>query len=193
MQATAASRRGATGDRQAWGDLRQRARALTEETGCGLRGGRMPDPAWLAPATRWLAEAAPDWESLTGDVPTERTWWSMARSPDLDAWLICWPPGVKLAFHDHGGSSGSMWLVDGTLEEMWAAASRGPVRRRHLQAGSGTAFGPGYVHAVANRGTTLVTTVHLYGPPTRPVRDFVLGGGGQLRPVPAGEPVPASW
>ncbi len=197
-EAPAAKARGvgrdrAAGDRDAWRDLRQRARALTEEARCRAGSGQPPEPAWLRSAGAWLAGAAPGWQALTGDAPPERTWWAIARGTDLDAWLICWPPGVRLDFHDHGGSSGCMWVVDGQLDETWVDATTEPIRRRRVRAGRGVAFGPDYVHAVANRTSVLATTVHLYGPDSRPVRDYRVDGAGRLRRVSAGEPASLSW
>src|ERR1700722_7144919 len=105
----------------AWTQATQRARALTVEAD-SLLG---PDPTqgttlgvdWLASAAHWLAEVAPSWEEMTGQVATERAYRRLFCGPSLEAWLICWPTGGHLQLHDHGGASGAFEVISGTLEE----------------------------------------------------------------------------
>ena len=40
------------------------------------------------------------------------------RVEEFEAWLIAWPPGGRVQFHDHGGSGGSVLVLDGALHEL---------------------------------------------------------------------------
>ena len=61
----------------------------------------------LATALRWPGAAA----------VTEREWRLIAHTEAFDAWLIAWPPGGKVALHDHGLSGGALSIIAGTLVE----------------------------------------------------------------------------
>ncbi len=83
---------------------------------------------------------------------------------DLEIWAIHWPRDQGLELHDHGGSSGALWVVDGGLHEH----TMGPDGREsshHIRAGSGVSFGPSHIHDVVNRHTAPATSVHAYAPP----------------------------
>jgi predicted metal-dependent enzyme (double-stranded beta helix superfamily) len=120
-------------------------------------------PAWLSEATAWLAEVAPDWEALTGRVPRERRWLALVDEPDLQGWLICWPPGQARGLHGHDGAAGAFQVLRGSLRERFADHAGEPLAARCLKAGMCTSFSPAFVHAVHNTGQELVTSVHLYG------------------------------
>ena len=68
--------------------------------------------------------------------------------------------------HDHGGSSGALWVVAGALEEHVVAAGGGGLTRPHAsEVGGGLAFGPSHIHDVVNTGHVPATSVHVYSPP----------------------------
>jgi hypothetical protein len=94
----------------------------------------------------------------------ERTYERLALNDEVEIWLIHWPTGRGLELHDHGGSTGALWVVRGNLDEH-AVGSDGRVARRRIAAGSGAAFGATYVHDVVNHGTGPATSVHAYSPP----------------------------
>jgi len=102
-----------------------------------------------------------------GRPPTERTY-DLLHSNDLfEVWVIHWPQGGHLELHDHGGSSGAFWVVDGTLEECHFRPGRDHGRFAHRchAASSGVGFDARYVHDVVNGGQTPATSVHAYSPP----------------------------
>jgi hypothetical protein len=150
-----------------WDLTVQRARALAEEAGSLVKAGHALDPHWLGPAVAWLAHDAPKWEAMTGAVPDERAYRLLVSSLHLEAWLICWPPGGRLELHDHGGASGALEVVSGTLGETYLTPGVSRPRTRNLAAGEGSAFHGDYVHDVINRGEVLTTSVHVYGAATR--------------------------
>jgi hypothetical protein len=83
---------------------------------------------------------------------------------ELEIWAIHWPQGKGLELHDHGGSVGALWVVEGTLEEHYVRPER-TLGRRTIVAGGGAAFGPHYVHDVVNAQAAPATSVHAYSPP----------------------------
>jgi hypothetical protein len=85
-------------------------------------------------------------------------------SDELEIWAIHWPTDQGLELHDHGGSSGALVVVEGSLDEH-VPDRAGRMTCRSISAGSGAAFGPNYVHDVVNRSAAPATSVHAYSPP----------------------------
>jgi Cysteine dioxygenase type I len=99
-----------------------------------------------------------------GPHVTERTYELLELSDDLEIWAIHWPRDQGLELHDHGGSAGAMWVVEGSLDEHYLDGARG-LARRSIAVGTGAAFGPTYVHDVVNRHEAPATSIHAYSPP----------------------------
>jgi predicted metal-dependent enzyme (double-stranded beta helix superfamily) len=95
---------------------------------------------------------------------TVRSYELLELTDELEIWAIHWPQGKRLELHDHGGSAGALWVVEGSLEEHYIG-SPGTVGRRSLAAGGGAAFGPTYIHDVVNAEPAPATSVHAYSPP----------------------------
>lgn len=104
-----------------------------------------------------------DGELGDGEVPTERQCYRVLATEAYEAWVICWPSGGSLDLHDHGGSSGAFSVVSGELDE--ATIEDGVTVVRRYGSGSTTGFGASRIHAVANRGAAMATSVHVYSPP----------------------------
>jgi len=111
----------------------------------------------------YVAETA---ELLPRAAPglAERSYELLELTDDLEIWAIHWPQGQGLELHDHGGSVGALWVVEGTLEEHYVRPEQ-TLGRRSIVAGGGAAFGPHYVHDVVNAQTAPATSVHAYSPP----------------------------
>ena len=95
---------------------------------------------------------------------TERSYELLELSDELEIWAIHWPQGQGLELHDHGGSVGALWVVEGSLQEHYLGPERS-VSHRSIVAGGGAAFGPHYVHDVVNVQPAPATSVHAYSPP----------------------------
>lgn len=185
------------GGGRGWEATRARALALVAEARCWRDAGEALTPSWLASGAAWLAEAAAGWEALHAEVPPTRRYRSIAASPDLECWLIAWPPGGRLQLHDHGGAAGALQVVSGTLHESGAvAAPAGPDGRRRLErplrtrvlgAGSGVSFASSYVHDVVGAPGGLATSVHVYSAAVGPMR-FWAASRGMLVPAPPEPP-----
>jgi hypothetical protein len=94
----------------------------------------------------------------------ERSYELLELSDELEIWAIHWPQGQGLELHDHGGSVGALWVIEGTLEEHYVRPER-TIGCRSIVAGCGAAFGPHYVHDVVNAQAAPATSVHAYSPP----------------------------
>ena len=102
----------------------------------------------------------------------------MLSTPAYEAWVICWPSGGSLDLHDHGGSSGAFSIVSGELDE--ATIEDGATIVRRHGPGATTGFGASRIHAVANRGTAMATSVHVYSPPLGSMSFYEADQGGAL-------------
>ena len=109
-------------------------------------------------------------ESLADVLPrashdlSARSYELLELTDDLEIWAIHWPKDQGLELHDHGGSSGALWVVDGALEEHSLGRGGGLIHRT-LEVGGGSAFGPSHIHDVVNIGDVPATSVHVYSPP----------------------------
>jgi predicted metal-dependent enzyme (double-stranded beta helix superfamily) len=94
----------------------------------------------------------------------ERQYELLELTDELEIWAIHWPQGQGLELHDHGGSVGALWVVEGSLEEHYVRTER-TLGKRTIVSGGGAAFGPHYVHDVVNALAAPATSVHAYSPP----------------------------
>jgi Cysteine dioxygenase type I len=95
---------------------------------------------------------------------TERSYELLELTDDLEIWAIHWPQGQGLELHDHGGSAGALWVVEGSLQEHFVQPER-TLGCRTIVSGGGAAFGPTYIHDVVNADPVPATSVHAYSPP----------------------------
>ncbi|MQA14133.1 MAG: cysteine dioxygenase [Pseudonocardiaceae bacterium] len=109
----------------------------------------------------WLAAHPERWLPLIDHAAGTRR--LLDHSPDEQVWLLSWLPGQGTGVHDHGPASGAFAVAAGTLTEHVAGSSRAGTPRQ-LDAGRARAFGPHYVHELANTGTIPAVSVHVYTP-----------------------------
>jgi len=121
-------------------------------------------PAQLRSITTELAKRRELWSDLVVHDPDVRWYLPLHRSNSCDVWLLAWERGQDTDWHDHGGSSGSFAVADGSLLEQYRAPA-GRLSHRRLGAGHAVAFGPGHVHDVAHGGQGSATSIHAYSPP----------------------------
>jgi predicted metal-dependent enzyme (double-stranded beta helix superfamily) len=94
----------------------------------------------------------------------ERQYELLELTDNLEIWAIHWPQGRGLELHDHGGSVGALWVVEGSLEEHYVE-QRQTTGRRTIAAGGGEGFRPAYIHDVVNVEAAPATSLHAYSPP----------------------------
>jgi rhodanese-related sulfurtransferase/predicted metal-dependent enzyme (double-stranded beta helix superfamily) len=121
--------------------------------------------AQLRAVTTTLASRRELWADLVVHDPDVRWYLPLHRSNSCDVWLLAWERGQDTDWHDHGGSSGSFAVADGSLIEQYRVPSGRRLARRNLVLGEAVAFGPGHVHDVAHGGGTSATSIHAYSPP----------------------------
>jgi rhodanese-related sulfurtransferase len=97
--------------------------------------------------------------------PDVRWYLPLHRSSSCDVWLLAWDRGQDTDWHDHGGSSGSFAVAQGSLIEQYRVPSGRRLSHRRLEQGQAVAFGPGHVHDVAHGGGSAATSIHAYSPP----------------------------
>ncbi|HEY4938071.1 MAG TPA: cysteine dioxygenase family protein [Actinomycetota bacterium] len=90
----------------------------------------------------------------------------LLHTPAYEAWLIAWEAAADLELHDHGGSQGAFYVVDGALVEAHAdLVDPAPLQTLLIGAGEGRDVTPTRVHRVWNPGPARAVSVHVYSPP----------------------------
>jgi quercetin dioxygenase-like cupin family protein len=124
--------------------------------------------------------------------PDERWHQRIYRDRRVDVWLISWLPSQGTQLHDHGGSSGSFTVLDGSLTE--AVVGSGRLRDTERSAGDSVGFGPRYVHDVRNLSDAPAVSVHAYSPPLTSMTFYDLADGRleTLATIATDDPEPAA-
>jgi len=122
-------------------------------------------PDRLLEIVRGLARDADTWRALARHDPQRRWYVRLTANRHYDAWLIGWHGHQGVDLHDHGGSAGALFVVDGELlETAGRLGVEGGLREQRITAGNALAFGPGHVHWVVNPSPKLATSIHVYSP-----------------------------
>jgi hypothetical protein len=141
-------------------------------------------PAALLGIARELAVQRERWLALVQHRSDERWFTRVAADAELDVWLIGWDSFQGVELHDHGGASGVLYVVDGTLQETSASRGhRGHLVEQTLPAGTARAFGADHVHRVVNPAARPATSLHLYSPPLAVMEFYRPGVHGAFEPV----------
>jgi rhodanese-related sulfurtransferase/predicted metal-dependent enzyme (double-stranded beta helix superfamily) len=119
----------------------------------------------LRAVTTTLASRPELWADLVVHDPDVRWYLPLHRSSSCDVWLLAWERGQDTDWHDHGGSSGSFAVAEGSVLEQYRVPSGRRLSHRRLETGQAVAFGPGHVHDVSHGGGSAATSIHAYSPP----------------------------
>jgi predicted metal-dependent enzyme (double-stranded beta helix superfamily) len=148
-----------------WGVSPDRQQALVDTMqDLAPLSGRL-SPAQLRTVTVELSRRRELWADLVVHDPDVRWSLPLHRSNSCDVWLLAWERGQDTDWHDHGGSSGSFAVAEGSLLEQYRVPSGRRLARRRLAVGEAVAFGPGHVHDVGHGGEDSATSIHAYSPP----------------------------
>jgi len=154
-----------SGLKPGWGVSPERQRAIeTALRHLAPASGRL-SPAQLRSITTQLAAKRELWTDLVVRDPDVRWYLPLHRSNSCDVWLLAWEQGQDTDWHDHGGSSGSFAVAEGSLLEQYRVPSGRRLSSRRLDAGQAVAFGPAHVHDVAHGGAGSAISIHAYSPP----------------------------
>ena len=148
-----------------WGVAPERQQAIAELLGSLIPPAGRLAPAQLRAVTSGLAARRGLWADLVVRDPDVRWYLPLHRSNSCDVWLLAWERGQDTDWHDHGGSSGSFAVAEGSLVEQYRGPGGRRMARRRLQASEVVAFGPAHVHDVAHGGGGSATSIHAYSPP----------------------------
>ncbi|MGH3410740.1 MAG: cysteine dioxygenase, partial [Streptosporangiaceae bacterium] len=156
---------GKSGLKPGWGVSPERQQAIVDTMRhLAPHSGRL-SPAQLRAITVELSARRELWSDLVVRDPDVRWYLPLHRSNSCDVWLLAWERGQDTDWHDHGGSSGSFTVAEGSLVERYRGPSGRRLARRRLTLGEVVAFGPGHVHDVAHGGEASATSIHAYSPP----------------------------
>jgi predicted metal-dependent enzyme (double-stranded beta helix superfamily) len=107
------------------------------------------------------------WPTQPRFDPVSRWFMCLSDEDDVQVWLLTWLPGQATDLHDHGGASGAIAVVKGSvLERVVTETPEDGLTESHqtLSAGGGRSFGPHHVHRIVNNGSEPAVTVHVYSP-----------------------------
>jgi predicted metal-dependent enzyme (double-stranded beta helix superfamily) len=95
------------------------------------------------------------------------------RSATHDIWLIRWAPGSRTELHDHGGSAGGLYVVEGELTEHRPNPTGvGRPIRRAIRARDHRPMPASHVHEIANESGTGAASIHVYSPPLTTMQHY---------------------
>ena len=118
---------------------------------------------WLGDVATSLAAARELWAPRVLHDPRRRFFERLVATETYDAWLVGWWPGQAIAVHDHGPSAGALIVTDGSIVEThWGDGA--PTARLVLAGDRPLVFAPGHMHGVANLGSGIATSIHVYSP-----------------------------
>jgi mannose-6-phosphate isomerase-like protein (cupin superfamily) len=137
-------------------------------------------PAQLLGVLQELAHDHARWRALVQHRPDERWFLRLSAHDGFDTWLIGWDSHQGVDLHDHGGSAGAFYVVDGELLETSTRRAGADAYEQRIRAGTARAFGPGHVHRVINPAAAVATSVHVYSPPLVSMDFYEANGAGAL-------------
>jgi hypothetical protein len=116
----------------------------------------------------------------------ERLW----QDEHSEAWLVSFWDARDTGYHDHDGSSGGIYVVDGRVTEE-ALVIHGAARVHEHRAGQTFSFSGSHIHRM--RHDPEAVTIHVYSPPIRSIGSYDVVDG-MLRRMPGSpdEESPAS-
>jgi predicted metal-dependent enzyme (double-stranded beta helix superfamily) len=131
-----------------------------------LAGVLAPREQWserdLGRLTKQFAtRAAEELHQLARFDLVERWRLPLARTEQVEVWLLTWTPWQGIGPHDHDGTAGAYTVLLGELTGTWRDG-RGRAKQAVRAAGSGATIEPGRIHSVQNRGTIEAISVHAY-------------------------------
>jgi uncharacterized RmlC-like cupin family protein len=138
---------------------------VSRSADAGLRCREAIPARSLAGVARLLT---PEAERLRSTLSvSRRSWAKICATPMFEAWVISWPPGGSIEFHDHGGSSAAVQVISGILEETRILRLRHgscSMRTSFLRPGGASEIPSGCIHDIVNSSDVAATSIHVYSP-----------------------------
>ncbi len=127
--------------------------------------------------------------------PDHRPFILVIDEPEVNGWVIAWPPGSDTGWHDHDGSRAIIIGLHATVTEERPVYGSAHPQSQTCAAGDVVELAPEVLHRMHNlNGGVAALTLHLYSPPLRrqgvyrlidglPMQRFAIDGGEELRPI----------
>lgn len=112
-----------------------------------------------------VAERPDLYRDLIVDDPERRWWMLLHRTPGFEVKLLTWEIEQSSDWHDHGGSSGALTVVSGSLVEHYRSTNLIDSATRRFGEGETSVFGPSHVHDVLFESGSPAVSIHAYSPP----------------------------
>lgn len=93
-------------------------------------------PAQLLGVLQELADERSRWRALVQHRPDERWFLRLSAHDGFDTWLIGWDSHQGVDLHDHGGSAGAFYVVDGELLETSTRRAGADAYEQRIRAGT---------------------------------------------------------
>lgn len=131
-----------------------------------------------------LSSAELDPQGLSSRIKTDPFRYHRERivlRDDYEVLVMTWLPGQQSVPHDHGRSICALRVIQGKAEERTYRSTQGgfvePIFSKTFEAGSTIAGDDAAIHSVHHCGpdNSLLVTVHVYSPPLRDFRQFIVG------------------
>jgi quercetin dioxygenase-like cupin family protein len=129
-----------------------------------LPEGRLSEKE-LRKVTRAVASRPDLFNDLIVDDLQRRWWLLLFRAPNFEVKLLTWELEQSSDWHDHGGSSGAITVVSGSLIEHYRSTNFVDVETRRFSKGESSTFGPEHVHDVLFVSGKPAVSIHAYSPP----------------------------
>jgi hypothetical protein len=144
---------------------------MTEVAALG-ETGRALTPEECSDLARRAGEAV-QFEELLQEG-RQRLYELLWRNEHSEAWLVSWSVPRDTGFHDHDGSAGGIYVIEGRVTEEPLVVGR-PALVREYGPGQTFAFAGGHIHRMHHDPNSI--TVHLYSPPVRRLGVYELVDG----------------
>jgi len=124
-----------------------------------------------------------EWRGCVHHDPARRGAHLLRRDDRVEVWVLTWDDGHDTGFHDHGGSTAAVGVVEGRLREERLTVSGAPAVRA-LAAGDVVDVDPVHVHRVRHAGGPPAVSIHAYSPPLREVGAYAVSADGLIERTP---------
>lgn len=121
------------------------------------------------------------WADEVVDAVEGRVCVNLARTDEVEVWLICWRDGHDTGFHDHDDAAAAIAVAAGAVRDERLSLG-GPALS--IRAGATFTVDPGGIHRVRHHGGEPAVTIHAYSPPLGRMGTYVVAPDGRLLRLP---------
>ena len=123
------------------------------------------------------------WADDVRHAAGERVCVNLARTEELEVWLICWLEGHDTGFHDHDDAAAAITVAAGAVRDDRLSLG-GPALTTTHESGATFTVDAGGIHRVRHHGEEPAVTLHAYSPPLGRMGSYVVAPDGRLLRLP---------